>query len=184
MLVCKKRARLQNKCSFAKKGVLVCKKKGARLQKHCARLQKSAARLQKVQVSVDNVDRAKVDPTNATLVVVELVETGTKQKEIKYRLACRMGKIKSLYERSYISPVFGSTPELHGLQVALDSWAGMPEVSLRQAMAVQSTVGGQGMVHCNCKGSCESNKCSCFKAGRKCNSRCHKGNTCCTNHDD
>ena len=99
-------------------------------------------------------------------------------------MACRMGKIKSLYERSYISPVFGSTPELHGLQVALDSWAGMPEVSLRQAMAVQSTVGGQGMVHCNCKGSCESNKCSCFKAGRKCNSRCHKGNTCCTNHDD
>ena len=172
MLVCKKK-----ECSFAKKGVLVCKN----MVLVC---KKVPLVCKKVQVSVDNVDRAKVDPTNATLVVVELVETGTKQKEIKYRLACRMGKIKSLYERSYISPVFGSTPELHGLQVALDSWAGMPEVSLRQAMAVQSTVGGQGMVHCNCKGSCESYKCSCFKAGRKCNSRCHKGNTCCTNHDD
>ena len=50
-------------------------------------------------------------------------------------------------------------------------------------MAVQSAVGGQGFVFCTCKGTCETQKCSCFKAGRKCNSRCHKNNTKCKNLD-
>ena len=40
-----------------------------------------------VQVAVDEVDRGKVDDSNATLVVVELVVTGSKRKETKYRLA-------------------------------------------------------------------------------------------------
>ena len=40
-----------------------------------------------VQVAVDEVDRGKVDDSNATLVIVELVVTGTKRKETKYRLA-------------------------------------------------------------------------------------------------
>ena len=31
---------------------------------------------------------------------------------------------------------------------------------------------------------CNKQTCSCFKAGRKCNSRCHKGSAKCTNHDD
>ena len=34
-----------------------------------------------VQVRVDDVDRAKTDPTNATLVVVELVKTGKRVSE-------------------------------------------------------------------------------------------------------
>ena len=36
-----------------------------------------------VQVAAANVDRAKVDPVNATLVIVEKIKTGTKQPEIK-----------------------------------------------------------------------------------------------------
>ena len=91
--------------------------------------------------------------------------------------------LKTLYTRSYISPVPGVTPEVMGLKTALESWRGMPEVGLREAMRVVSAVGGQGVVQCACKGKCNSNKCSCFKNGRKCNSRCHKGNTDCCNHD-
>ena len=34
-----------------------------------------------VQVSVDNVDRAKTDNSTATLVVVEVIKVGTKNKE-------------------------------------------------------------------------------------------------------
>jgi len=136
-----------------------------------------------VQVAVDNVDRAKTDDTNATLVVVEVVQKGTKQVEDKYRLACASGTIKTLYTRSYIQPLPGVSPEVMGLQIALDSWRGMPEVGLREAMRVVSAVGGQGLVHCACKGECNNNRCACVKAKRKCNSRCHKGSTNCRNHD-
>ena len=136
-----------------------------------------------VQDAVDNVDRAKTDDTNATLVVVEVVQKGTKQVEDKSRLACASGTIKTLYTRSYIQPLPGVSPEVMGLQIALDSWRGMPEVGLREAMRVVSAVGGQGLVHCACKGECNNNRCACVKAKRKCNSRCHKGSTNCRNHD-
>ena len=134
-------------------------------------------------MAVDNVDRAKVDPTNATLVVVETVEQGEKQKETVYRLACAAGVVQVLYGRSYINPLPNMTPELVGLANALQNWQGMPQISLRGAMAVQSTVGGQGMLRCSCKGKCDNLKCACKKAGRRCNSRCHKGNAVCTNLD-
>eukprot|EP00964_Phaeocystis_antarctica_P130137 scaffold93996_cov77-Phaeocystis_antarctica.AAC.1 len=70
----------------------------------------------------------------ATLVVVEVVQKGTKQVEDKYRLACASGTIMTLYTRSYIQPLPGVSPEVMGLQIALDSWRGMPEVGLREAM--------------------------------------------------
>ena len=38
---------------------------------------------------------------------------------------------------------------------------------------------------CACqKASCITNRCACFKAGRKCNSRCHPKNANCRNHDN
>ena len=42
----------------------------------------------------------------------------------------------------------------------------------------------EGLVHYACKGAYDKNTCSCFKAGHKCNSRCHKGNKKCKNHDE
>ena len=37
---------------------------------------------------------------------------------------------------------------------------------------------------CSCKkASCITNRFACFKAGRKCNSRCHPKNASCRNHD-
>ena len=58
-----------------------------------------------VQVAVDEVDRGKVDDSNATLVVVELVVTGSKRKETKYRLAGPTGTVNTLYSRSYVKPL-------------------------------------------------------------------------------
>ena len=47
-------------------------------------------------------------------------------------------------------------------------------------MRSTSAVNGQGIVRYACK-----SECSCYKAGgRKCNSRYHKSNNKCTNHDD
>ena len=82
-----------------------------------------------VQVAVDEVDRGKVDDSNATLVVVELVVTGIKRKETKYRLAGLTGTVNTLYSRSYVKPLKHATPALVGLDRALQNWQGLPQVS-------------------------------------------------------
>ncbi|KAL8595275.1 hypothetical protein ACOMHN_020028 [Nucella lapillus] len=53
-------------------------------------------------------------------------------------------------------------------------------VSLREAVILGSQSGGQGYVKCNCSGAkkCQNNRCKCFKAKLKCNSRCHQSLTC------
>jgi hypothetical protein len=83
-----------------------------------------------VQVAVDEVDRGKVDDSNATLVVVELVVTGSKRKETKYRLAGPTGTVNTLYSRSYVKPLKKATAALVGLDRALQNWQGLPQVSL------------------------------------------------------
>lgn len=93
--------------------------------------------------------------------------------------------IKNLYTRSYIEPLPGVSPAVMGLQIPLDNWRtqSYPQVGLREAMRIVSAVGGQGLLHCSCKGECNNQRCACFKAKRKCNSRCHKGSKRCCNHD-
>ena len=55
---------------------------------------------------------------------------------------------------------------------------------MRQGVEAFSITKGQGYVKCSCKGTCANDKCTCFKAGRKCNSRCHAKNGNCQNHDE
>lgn len=136
-----------------------------------------------VSIPIADVDRAKVDSTTATAVVVEVVWCGERQRaeSVKYRLACRAGVLKSLRHRSYVHPLVGVTPRLVGLQDALTTWKTMPEVGDRSCARFLSSVGGQGLLHCACTGNCLSGKCSCYKAGRECNSRCHKSSAKCRN---
>ena len=56
------------------------------------------------------------------------------------------------------------------------------EISLREAVQLESVCGGQGFLKCNCAGitKCETNRCKCFKAKLKCNSGC-QGSLCCSN---
>ena len=42
---------------------------------------------------------------------------------------------------------------------------------------------GKGDVTCNCKGECNTDRCSCKKAGRICSSACHRNTSKCINHD-
>ena len=60
-----------------------------------------------VRIAVADVDRARIDPSTLTLVVVEKVETGQVFKEMKYRLAGNKGYLKSLYTRNYLDVVKG-----------------------------------------------------------------------------
>jgi hypothetical protein len=58
-------------------------------------------------------------------------------------------------------------------------------VDEREAARYVSSVGGQGIVSCNCRSDCTKQSCSCKKAKRLCSSRCHRNNNKCKNkHDD
>ncbi len=52
---------------------------------------------------------------------------------------------------------------------------------LRTHASAASKTGGQDMIRCGCTGKCDTRSCSCKKANRECNSRCHKNNTTCVN---
>ena len=53
-------------------------------------------------------------------------------------------------------------------------------ISLRQAVQLESRCGGQDFTRCNCAGSkrCQTNICKCFKAKLVCNSRCNSSLSC------
>lgn len=130
-----------------------------------------------VHIRVEDVDRAKLDNPNATVVVVD------KTDKDNYKVACKAGVYKELVSRAYLNPVPNATAALVGLEDVLLKWKSMPTIGIRAVAASSSAAGGQGMAHCNCKGNCKGGKCSCLLAGMKCNSRCHKGNNKCKNHD-
>ncbi|KAL3923957.1 MAG: hypothetical protein SGPRY_004059 [Prymnesium sp.] len=104
------------------------------------------------QVSVDRVDRTKLDPHVATLVVVEVV-TEPSGRMCYYRLACDAGVITTVYNRSDIR--HSSTAAVDAgtarLRAALECWRGLPKVGIRAAMRTLSRVtNGQGMRRCSC----------------------------------
>lgn len=84
-----------------------------------------------VQISVANVDRAKTDPNNSTVVVVEHVTHG---KEVKYRLACAAGVIKNLYGRMCVTPVEHVTTKQVGLDECFQNWKQMGQCGSREAI--------------------------------------------------
>jgi hypothetical protein len=128
-----------------------------------------------VQVPLHDVDTTKADGKNLTLVVVEVVQPKDKSCA-KYRLACKAGVLDTLYHPSYMTSV-ASNIKVLGLESVLDEWTGLPRIKEKRAAASVSMVGGQGKhLGCGCKaGTCRTARCSCFKAGLLCTSKCHGG---------
>jgi hypothetical protein len=133
-----------------------------------------------VQIAAKDVDRARTDVANITGVVVDHTHI---DGVLHYRIAARAGLLKSVYARHQLKPLTVS-PSLVGLQDILQSWPSLKNVGERACMRVVSAVGGQGLVHCNCAGRCVNERCKCWKTKRLCNSRCHKRNKACRNHDE
>jgi hypothetical protein len=135
-----------------------------------------------VHVRLKNEDKAKVDSGNLTGVIVQ-VNKGRSQ----VRVAVKCGLLKSWYAYHRLGRVSGKSNDvaLNGLTDALNGWESMKVISEREAARKSSLVGGQGKgdVTCKCKGSCNTNSCSCFKAGRICCSACHRNNFKCCNND-
>ena len=102
----------------------------------------------------------------------------------RYKVAARTGVLKETVGRTDLSELKQGNLKLLHLEDALANWKTMNEVSARTLATSESNTGvGQGYAKCYCTGKCDTKKCSCFKAGRKCNSRCHNSNQCCANHD-
>jgi hypothetical protein len=81
-------------------------------------------------------------------------------------LGTKHGILKSTYSRNNFE--LRKNPNL----LTLDKTNDKIEITVREASKVESLVGGQGMVKCNCTSQC-------FKAGLLCNSRCYDNRTCC-----
>ena len=135
-----------------------------------------------VHVPLKDMDKAKVDTGNLTGVIVQV-----DKKHSQARVAVKTGLLKSWYVYHQLGRITGSgnDVELNGLSETLANWKTLKVISEREAARNESMVGGQGKgdVTCNCKGRCNTNQCSCKKAGRICSSACHRNNFKCVNHD-
>jgi hypothetical protein len=130
-----------------------------------------------VHIGISEFDNTKVDPPNLTCVVVDQCANGT------FRLACKRGVLNTTYTTNRMT-LLHCDMGLMGLENVYQQWAGMEKISKREAARALSIIGGQGFVKCTCKGKCLTNSCTCKRLGRICNSRCHKGNNNCCNHDE
>ena len=113
------------------------------------------------------LDRGRGDPRNLMGIFIDRDENDL------YRIAVRGGVLKGKYSRNQFDLCVQkllSEKDVNSTE----------EVALRTAVQFESNCGGQGFVKCNCKGNggCKSNKCECFKAKLKCNSRCHASLSC------
>ncbi len=135
-----------------------------------------------VLVPLADVDKAKVDAQNLTGVIVNI-----DIHRMLARVVVKSGLLKQWYSFHKLTHVVGkgNNMELLGLQEAYLGWGLMKVSSEWEASRNESLVGGLGMgdVTCNCKLACDSNRCSCFRAGRICTSACHRNNAKCINHD-
>jgi hypothetical protein len=128
-----------------------------------------------VRIKVDRVDRGKLDPHSVPGVVCEVTEHDN------YRIACNGGVLKDCLGRGRFQIEMIKKAEHYDLQDALESWQTKKRISIREALAAISMMGGQGCFFCNCKGKCDTNICNCRKNKKQCNSKCHPRNTCCLN---
>ena len=131
-----------------------------------------------VLITVDRVDRANVDPLRLPGVVLD------KNEHDAYLIGCKGGILKTRYFRGDLIYADKKTPASYDLEEILSNWRDVRgRISVRAAMAAISPVGGQGHIHCNCKGKCVQKSCKCRKQGLLCNSRCHKTNSRCLNRN-
>ena len=126
-------------------------------------------------VPIHKVDRTKIDPKRLPCVVVEI--TAREQ----YRLACKAGVLDKVLQRQGFLHESNKTPVFYGLNEALQNWRTMKKISIRTGSGTNAPSGGQGHLHCNCSGKCDTKRCGCLRGGQKCNSRCHPTNSKCCN---
>ena len=120
-----------------------------------------------VTIPIPLVDRGRGDPRN----VLGKIVSHDEEKDL-FKIAVRSGILNGHYSRTQFevcSQALLDEDDINQQQ----------SVSLREAAMENSCSGGQGFLKCN-RGAnqCKNNRCKCYKAKLKCNSRCHSSLTC------
>ena len=112
-------------------------------------------------------DRGRGDPRNIMGVITD------RDCNDLYRIAVRGGMLQGKYAQNQFDLC---TQRL----LTREDVSEVSDIGLCRAVQLESKCGGQGFVKCNCSGAnrCSSNRCKCFKAKVKCNSRCHTSLAC------
>jgi hypothetical protein len=111
------------------------------------------------------VDRGSTDARNILAVISDL-------KHNRYQLGTANGILLGYFAFNQLSKAPG-IPTLDLQDVPKDE----PK-SLREIARLQNITGVQGMLKCDCKLGCITNRCKCKQAKVLCNSRCHHSATC------
>jgi len=124
-----------------------------------------------ITMPISLVDRGLGDPRNIMGVIID------RDNNDLYRIAVRGGVLAGKYARNQFDLC---TQKL----LTREDVSEVTEVGLRRPVQLESRCGGQGFVKCNCTGAkrCATNRCKCFKARVKCNSRCHTALACENKH--
>ena len=119
-------------------------------------------------VPIPTVDRGRGDARSILGVIIH-----RDLKTDQYTIGVKSGVLKGQYSRNQ----FDLCPQRLLSTTSINTET---TVSLRSAVIAQSASGRQGFAKCNCNGpsKCKSNRCKCYKAKLKCNSRCHGSLTC------
>lgn len=120
-----------------------------------------------ILVNIDKIDRSPGDPPNLIAVVSDI-------RNCVFQVGTSGGIIKSWFNRADIKKATLNF-------ITLNQTNTKQFISLREAVSMESLFDGKGYVKCSCRPSkvqCITNRCQCFKAKLKCNSRCHKSGPC------
>ncbi|CAF1499301.1 unnamed protein product [Rotaria sordida] len=119
-----------------------------------------------VLILVPDVDRGPTDAHNILGVIIEI-------KHNKLKLGTKYSTLHGYYSFHQVEKAPGE-PTLE-IQDIIDN---TPR-SVREIMKLESITGGQGILKCDCKQGCKTNKGKCKQADVLCNSRCHHTSSCC-----
>ena len=114
-------------------------------------------------VLLHDVDRTKVDSGNLVGVIVDI----NPDKSVA-KVATKHGVLHRSHAYHRLQPVSenANNRATNDLEYSYLNWQGLPKISEQEAARLVSSVGGQIVIKCNCKGDCTSNTCACKKAGR------------------
>ena len=117
-----------------------------------------------VAIPIPDVDKGRAEFRNVLGVITNVSDNGN------YVIGTSHGTLKQKYARPQFIPAKGSFLKVDAI----------PEdnISLREVARKATIGGGQGYRSCICVKGCESKHCSCRRAGRLCNSKCHGSLSC------
>ena len=118
-----------------------------------------------VLIPVSEFDRGRGDPLNLIGVVLENNINGN------VKVGTKAGVLQGWLSRSQVEFAKQVLLKVEDVPTAT-------ELTIRSAVRVLSVGNGQGYKRCQCKGSCLTKRCSCFKEGNLCISACHPRSNC------